>query len=399
MPTEGPIGERIRVYRRRRGLSQSALAGLVGRSESWLSQVERGIRSVDKLSILIDIARVLKVDVETLAGRPFSLAPNGAFELANLEAIRAALTAYPSLGQRRTPTLTVDEAQNLTAEAHQHYQAADYSRAARLLSHLLTGTDALVAETKNPQRHAALAAQSSAYVAAAKLITKVGDGHLAWLAADRAMTAAQHADDPLRMASAAYQLACAFLKLDRLDDAERIAVTTADNLTDTSPTGLSLRGALSLLATIIAARRNDRGEATERLARAQALADTLGEDGNHAWTAFGPTNVRIHAVSSAVELGDAAEAIARAETLDTTGLPPGLLSRRAQVHIDCAWAYAQRRQDAASVVNLMQAEAVAPQTLRYHIVVRELMREMLKRERRAATPGLRAMAERAGILQ
>ena len=57
-------GQRIAAYRRRRGLSQAALAGLVGRSESWLSQVERGIRSVDRLSILLDMAKVLHVDVE-----------------------------------------------------------------------------------------------------------------------------------------------------------------------------------------------------------------------------------------------------------------------------------------------------------------------------------------------
>jgi transcriptional regulator with XRE-family HTH domain len=59
-------GERIAVYRRRRWLSQAALAGLVGRSESWLSQVERGIRSVDRLSILLDMAEILHVDVESL---------------------------------------------------------------------------------------------------------------------------------------------------------------------------------------------------------------------------------------------------------------------------------------------------------------------------------------------
>ncbi|MFG3604734.1 helix-turn-helix domain-containing protein [Micromonospora chersina] len=34
----GSIGERVAAYRRRRGLSQAALAGLIGRSESWLSQ-------------------------------------------------------------------------------------------------------------------------------------------------------------------------------------------------------------------------------------------------------------------------------------------------------------------------------------------------------------------------
>jgi transcriptional regulator with XRE-family HTH domain len=36
----------------------AALAGLVGRSESWLSQVERGIRSVYPLSVLLDMAKI-----------------------------------------------------------------------------------------------------------------------------------------------------------------------------------------------------------------------------------------------------------------------------------------------------------------------------------------------------
>jgi len=62
--TSRHIGERIAAYRRRRGLSQAALAGLVGRSESWPSQVERGVRSVDRLAVLLDMARVLHVEVE-----------------------------------------------------------------------------------------------------------------------------------------------------------------------------------------------------------------------------------------------------------------------------------------------------------------------------------------------
>jgi hypothetical protein len=37
-------GERIALYRARRGMAQSVLAGLVGRSEDWLSKIERGER-------------------------------------------------------------------------------------------------------------------------------------------------------------------------------------------------------------------------------------------------------------------------------------------------------------------------------------------------------------------
>jgi hypothetical protein len=47
----------------------------------------------------------------------------------------------------------------------------------------------------------------------------------------------------------------------------------------------------------------------------------------------------------------------------------------------------------------MEAERVAPQILRYNIVAREILRELLKRERRSSTPGLCALATRAGVLR
>jgi transcriptional regulator with XRE-family HTH domain len=60
------IGERVRVYRLRRGLTQARLAHLVGRSERWLVEVERG--AVDpRLSDAIALARLLKVGVDELA--------------------------------------------------------------------------------------------------------------------------------------------------------------------------------------------------------------------------------------------------------------------------------------------------------------------------------------------
>jgi DNA-binding XRE family transcriptional regulator len=61
-------GTRIARARRRRGLSQTVVAGLIGRSESWLSQVERGVRRVDSHAVLLRLADVLHVEVEELTG-------------------------------------------------------------------------------------------------------------------------------------------------------------------------------------------------------------------------------------------------------------------------------------------------------------------------------------------
>jgi transcriptional regulator with XRE-family HTH domain len=89
-----PIGERIAYWRQRRGLTQRVLADLIGRSESWLSQVERGIRSVDRMSVMLDLASVLHVKVTELTGQPLSLAPNGGVDFDPIADIRHALLPY-----------------------------------------------------------------------------------------------------------------------------------------------------------------------------------------------------------------------------------------------------------------------------------------------------------------
>ncbi|WP_436526192.1 helix-turn-helix domain-containing protein [Actinoplanes sp. HUAS TT8] len=60
------IGRLIRRFRLRRGLNQVTCAALLGRSESWLSQVERGVRPCTNLAVLTELARVLDVNVDIL---------------------------------------------------------------------------------------------------------------------------------------------------------------------------------------------------------------------------------------------------------------------------------------------------------------------------------------------
>jgi hypothetical protein len=56
-------------------------------------------------------------------------------------------------------------------------------------------------------------------------------------------------------------------------------------------------------------------------------------------------------------------------------------------HIDVARAYGQRRNDAAAVATVLEAERIAPEELHDHLVVPELLWKLLKRARRTATPG------------
>lgn len=40
------------------------------------------------------------------------------------------------------------------------------------------------------------------------------------------------------------------------------------------------------------------------------------------------------------------------------------------MHLDLAWAQAQRKRDAEAVLHLMEAERTAPEALRYNIIAR-----------------------------
>ncbi|WP_237449954.1 hypothetical protein [Nocardiopsis alba] len=96
-------------------------------------------------------------------------------------------------------------------------------------------------------------------------------------------------------------------------------------------------------------------------------------------------------------IGDARTAVDTGEALDADTLPSGLVGRRAQVCLDLARAYTQRRQDAAAVHALLDAERLAPELIRYHSGTARVLTELLRREHKRSTPELRPLASRAGV--
>lgn len=135
------VGKRVAAYRRRRGMSQAALAGLVGRSESWLSQVERGVRSVDKMSVLLDMSRVLDVEVQALTGTSWQLAPNGGSRADGLASIRGVLNRYANLIEDDVPAPSPSSLRSTASSLHQQYQAAKYATVVRELPTLIGQAD------------------------------------------------------------------------------------------------------------------------------------------------------------------------------------------------------------------------------------------------------------------
>ncbi|MFG2015636.1 helix-turn-helix domain-containing protein [Actinomadura geliboluensis] len=399
------VGQQLARARRRRGLSQVVLAGLIGRSESWLSQVERGARSIDSHSVLTQLGEILGIPLEDLT---VDEKGGGVRRYEAAAQIRDAMTSYETLAAYVAPTGATTQAPDLAwlsnelRAVNRLYQAAHYDSAGQRLPRLIKAAELAAQAAPTRRRRAAHTLLALVYHSAAMTLNRVGEPELAWTAADRSLGAAREADTPLLAAAGAFRLGYIFVRMRQPERAKAIALNTATALGSVpgkhDPQRLSLVGGLYLVAVTAAARQFDRAEVDANLKQARRVAAALGGDYNHFWTAFGPTNVRIHELSAAVTFGDPRHAIDIGESLDVSRLASGLRGRRAQVRLDLARAYGQQRKDAAAVNMLLDAENISPELVRYDVRTHDLLAALIKREHRASTPQLRGLAHRAGVI-
>ncbi|WP_433661660.1 hypothetical protein ACQPW1_05470 [Nocardia sp. CA-128927] len=277
------------------------------------------------------------------------------------------------------------------------YQAAKFGCVAGRLPALLSAALSLARRRSDERAHRLLALS---YQAAASLLTKLGESDLAWNAAERSLVAAQHADDPAIIGSSMRSVAFAVMSTGRMEPAIDLveAGTTylQSHLVDGRDDVLSAYGTLLLVGSMAAARNNRRGATQEFLAEADQAAIRLGGDRNCLWTAFGPTNVAIHRVSTAMELGDVQVALRLGPDLDTSDLP---VERQVRHRLELARAFnlAGRQQD--SITSVLDAEQVAPEQVRRHYLSRQLVLTWIRNTRGSPSSALQALAQRMRIVR
>jgi transcriptional regulator with XRE-family HTH domain len=373
------LGRKIAAERRRRGLSQPELARLIGRSVAWVSQVERGVRKVDRMSVLETVATALEVPLYELAAEAPVVAamteePPGAgglrLVLSGAYALRAMLD-----GRRPPATSTL---RTRSRKAWELTHAGRYIELTDLLRGLVPDLETAARTLPEAQRAQVFELMAATYQSCSAALAKLGEPEAAWIAADRAMTAAERADNPMLVAAGAFRLVFIFVAARHYDQAEETARTAADALQARAdqgePEAMSLYGALTLQRAVIASRVNDSDAAYGHLERAAQVAARLGEGRKDYNTEFGPANVGLYEIAVAVELGDAGRALHAAATVDTSGLSA---ERRARMLIDVARAHAQRRQVTEAVTALLQAEEITPEQVRGHELVRQLVSDLL----------------------
>ncbi|MFE1931203.1 helix-turn-helix domain-containing protein [Streptomyces sp. NPDC059474] len=392
-----PIGDRIRHYRGER--RQDVVAGLVGISPDYLSQIERGLK-VPSLPILHAIAQELGVPTAALLA---DMPAGSRVSLDTTEpAIVRALMGYgspcsPSSAEPTALRERVDSAWRLWQSSKTRF-----TDMAGVLPGLIADTEHAArtarSATDPARRRSIMRVRADLYFLLRSYLRRTGRVDLSMLAADRAVRAAEEADDPLRIAAAQWNLGHALLASQEPDGAEQIALRAVEELRRSpiaEPDRVAMSGALQLVAVVAEARRRDWSGARDRLRnRARPAARSVGE-GNVMWTVFGPTNVALHEVSIEMEAGDTSEALQVADELDTSDLPS--MERSFTFNLEVARCHHLRREDAAVLLSLLELEDLAPEDLARTPLARKLMLTVIRRGRAMHARQAEKLAERVGV--
>ena len=397
-------GERVAWYRHRRGLSQEVLAGLVGRTADWLGKAENNRIELDRLSVIRTLAHALDVSIGDLIAEPTLLEWSKDSGRRTVPALREALMDYrlltPLIG---TPTdgepPTMEALRADVGEVWDAYQASRYGFAARQLPLLLADALLAVRAHTGDERDEANGLLAMTYQGAAMVLGKLGENELAWIAADRGLAAAQQSGNNTITGSLFRSVTHCLLSTGRFETAAQLVRDAAGflqpGLVEPTPAYLSVYGTLFLTGAMAAARAEDRATTQEFLREAESAATRLGANGNHMWTAFGPTNVKIHRVATAGELGDIQIAAELGPQVDTSGLP---IERRVRHSLEVARALSawNRTDDALAVV--LDAEELAPEQVRHHYMSRELVLGWIRGTRGRPTRPIADLADRLRVV-
>ncbi|SCL57908.1 helix-turn-helix domain-containing protein [Micromonospora yangpuensis] len=371
--SELPVGRRVAYWRARRRLSQQVFADRLGKSKSWVDKVERGVRALDRVSTLQDVAAVLRIDTAVLLGcdaRPVEVTTRAE----ELEGVRSALSRYEiPLGRPpgARPVLPADRMARQVAHAWTTFQYARYRHLLGLLPGLLTDVHHCHAADSAGGRVPLV----QVYRVTAAVLVKLGEPDLAWLAADRAMTVAT--GDRTLVAAAAVQLGQVLRAAGRVRVAKSAMLAAAYRVAPPEHGDgphLSLCGTLLVQAALAAASDGDDSTTADLLDEAAALAAQVGDGLDHHRTGFGPTAVALARTTAAVDLGDAGQAIAWHDSgIRRDGWRWLPTEHRAAHLIDTARAHLHTNDPHAAGRILAEADRTAPAEVRHRPAGRDLL--------------------------
>ncbi|WP_369077173.1 helix-turn-helix domain-containing protein [Symbioplanes lichenis] len=393
-----PIGRRISYWRTRRKMSQQVFADRMGKSRSWVDKVERGVRRIDKLSVIYEIADVLAVDVQLLLGRDVEPRPETRNDIdqVDIEKIRAALERYDLMSAffaQPPPAPPLSELGKAVRRAWLTYQHRNYGPLTRMLPQLLHDAQAAdSAHAGGKEASAAAHLLGQVYQIASTTLRKVGEHELSWLAADRSIAVSQRAGDPLLAGRASYRVGSALLSLDRAHAALDVNVNVADRLAsggqERSPERVSVYGMLLANGALAAARIGADATVRDLIAGAEEAVRELGDEQTHYWTRFGPTNVQLHRAAAAVRCHE------QLDHKSFAAMPP---EHRADHYLTVPRGYAQIGDVEKAGEMVLEGDRLAPSEIRCRPLAHEVLSDVLSRTRGKPPAPIAELAEQMGV--
>ncbi|MFD7239424.1 helix-turn-helix domain-containing protein [Streptomyces syringium] len=449
---DGSPGDLVRQARKKQGLTLVQLGSLTGYSAAQVSRYERGVSPLTDVTVLRRFADALGIPPQVLGltappevrhGRvigptaTYPLLPRPRVAetarredgedpvrrrklLANLAVTAATAVGAPILPTDKTISQDVPVGEALVARvrdamlglhsdvtvppsavlrtdlarAFTDFHACAYGSLAVRLPRLICAAHARAGG--EGAEDDGLLAQS--YLLATRMLIKLDEQQLGWMAADRARQAAETTGGPLLVAEAARQLAVLARKADWLEQALSIALAAADHpaLRGGEPALAAQRGLLIQSAAYTAARAGDAAGMRELTGEAAAIARELGPAAvlrDHGG-GFSLTTVRLHLVSAENSAGDPSAALTAAKAVAPGSLPS--TERRARYYTDVATAFARWNRRDDCIRALLAAEHHAPEETHARPAVKSLVSGLLVSGR--TTTELRGLAARVGVL-
>lgn len=369
------IGERLRYRRLSLRNKQTVVAGLAGITTDYLYQLERG-KKLPTLPVLVTLARVLQVPLDHLTNED-------AVAVRRVHAhhdddLYLALVNPPAAD---LPSVDATALQQQVHEVWRLWQTSPqrYSTVAARLPTLLAQVQRQLGDTDCGATPTAACASDLCGLVRS-YAKRTGRLELSLLAADRAIRHAELLEDPVRLATARWNLAHVLLADRQIEGAEQVALQGADALAPhpQSKQTLALHGSLLLVGAMAASRRGEHWTARGRVTQAMRLAERTG-DCNAGWTAFGPTNVAMHAACIEVEAGEAAEALRLGERIQHRRSVS--IERRVAFLLDQARGYQQRGDNAGALMQLLEAEREAPEDMQHRHAAHRTVHGLIHRAR------------------
>lgn len=397
------VGQRIKYLRERRGMTREVLAGLVGKSASWLKGVETGrLQQNPRLPILLQLAEALRVhDLSELTGdrsmpvRMFTCPGHPA-----LDAVRQAVNATPL-----QPTGKVQPISHLrnrldAAWRARHASADHRTTLGELLPDLIRDTQLAAVMYRGENRRRVNALLAETYGLAQMFLAYQPAQDLLWRVADRALMAAQESDDPLALTCAVWFLGQAHRDAGDFEAARAINVqgmaAVRPHMHTPSVDLLAMWGALNFELAFTAARTGDAGEAWLYWEEAGRVADRLPGDYYQPWTSFSRVIMGAHAVTVAVELSQGGESARQAERAVSTPIPSR--PRRGRHLIEVARAHRLQRDHEAVLGTLQLAQQAAPETISYNGYARRMTLELVETGPVPLRPQARELADKIALM-